>query len=292
MARLADAVAAALAEVLGRRPRIGALRPVGGGSINEAYLADAEGLACFVKVNRATRRAFFEAEADGLRAIAATCTLRVPRVIAIGTGAGKAFLILEALPLGGPPDHPALARALAGLHSMQRDGFGWPRDNFIGASPQANAMDDDWPRFYATRRLAPQFARLRAAGEPAVAEAGERLSARLGEFFAAYRPRPSLLHGDLWSGNAGFLGDGTPVVFDPAVYHGDREADIAMTELFGGFPARFRAAYEAVFPLDAGYAVRRDLYNLYHVVNHANLFGGGYARQARQMIGRLAAELG
>ena len=121
---------------------------------------------------------------------------------------------------------------------------------------------------------------------------GERLLDALPAFFAGYLPQPSLLHGDLWGGNHAFLADGAPAIFDPAAYFGDREADLAMTELFGGYPADFYAAYRAAWPLDAGYAARRNLYNLYHILNHANLFGGGYAQQAEEMMQRLLAELG
>lgn len=110
-------------------------------------------------------------------------------------------------------------------------------------------------------------------------------------FFDGYSPLPSLLHGDLWSGNVAFARDGEPVIFDPAVYYGDREADLAMTELFGGFDTSFYAAYQSAYPLDAGYPVRRTLYNLYHILNHANLFGGGYVRQAEAMMDRLLAEV-
>jgi protein-ribulosamine 3-kinase len=110
-------------------------------------------------------------------------------------------------------------------------------------------------------------------------------------FFASYTPQPSLLHGDLWSGNHAYLADGTPTIFDPAVYYGDRECDLAMTELFGGYSSDFYATYHAAYPLDTGYATRRELYNLYHILNHANLFGGGYARQAEQMMQRLLADI-
>ncbi|HLF24376.1 MAG TPA: fructosamine kinase family protein, partial [Burkholderiales bacterium] len=120
-------------------------------------------------------------------------------------------------------------------------------------------------------------------------DAGEKLLARVAQFFAGYAPASSLLHGDLWSGNAAQDGAGAPVLFDPAVYYGDREADIAMTELFGGFSSSFYAAYRSTFPLDSGYTVRKNLYNLYHVLNHLNLFGGGYLRQAERMIDALLA---
>ena len=120
---------------------------------------------------------------------------------------------------------------------------------------------------------------------------GEKLMDSLPAFFADYTPQPSLLHGDLWSGNHAYLQNGTPTIFDPAIYYGDRECDIAMTELFGGYDTDFYAAYRSAYPLDAGYATRRDLYNLYHILNHANLFGGGYARQAEQMMQKLLRNL-
>lgn len=292
MRALAARVAAALSEVLARPVTLHGLRPVAGGSINAAYLVQADGMRCFVKENRSAGRDLFEAEADGLRAIAATCTLRVPRVLAVGEGGGRAVLVLEALALGGRGEGRAMAERLAALHSLPCEGYGWRRDNYIGATPQANAMMDEWPRFVSERRLLPQLALAEARGEGALAEAGRRLAERVAGLFEGYRPRPSLLHGDLWGGNADFLPDGTPVVFDPALYQGDREADLAMTELFGGFPAGFHEAYRGAFPLDAGYPTRRELYNLYHVLNHFNLFGGGYAAQAQQMIARLSAQLG
>ena len=134
--------------------------------------------------------------------------------------------------------------------------------------------------------------RRRTASADQLQSLGEKLIDALPTFFAGYAPQPSLLHGDLWSGNHAYLHDGTPTIFDPAAYYGDRECDLAMTELFGGYPADFYAAYRAAYPLDAGYATRRELYNLYHILNHANLFGGGYARQAGQMMQRLLSDIG
>lgn len=292
MKALAGRVADILAEVLGRRVVVRALRPVTGGSINAAYLAATDTIDCFVKVNTAIGRDLFEAEADGLRAIAATCTLHVPRVLAVAGHDGDGMLVTEALALGGPQDGRAMAERLAALHSVACEGFGWHRDNYIGANRQANGTMDCWPQFFAERRLAPQLAWADQRGEGALADAGRRLAERIDGLFVGYRPQPSLLHGDLWGGNAGYLADGTPVVFDPAVYRGDREAELAMTELFGGFPDGFHDAYRAVFPLDAGYGARRELYHLYHVLNHFNLFGGGYAVEAQRLIGRLSAMLG
>jgi protein-ribulosamine 3-kinase len=211
--------------------------------------------------------------------------VRAPRPIAHGLRSGAAFIEMEALELGGPNDWPAMGRMLARLHRNTGERHGWGQDNWIGFSPQQNGWSDDWIGFYRDRRLAPQLERAGLLRE------AHALVENLAAFFAGYRPAASLLHGDLWHGNAGFLADGSPVVFDPAVYYGDREADLAMSELFGGFSSAFYAAYRDAWPLDAGYAQRRDLYNLYHVLNHANLFGGSYVAQARGLIASLCAAL-
>jgi protein-ribulosamine 3-kinase len=167
---------------------------------------------------------------------------------------------------------------LASLHRQTGPRFGWHRDNYIGLAPQINGWRDDWAEFFIECRLRPQFER-----------AGLK-----GEFFEKllrnHRPQPSLLHGDLWSGNAGFIAEG-PVVFDPAVYYGDREADLAMTELFGGFPDEFYAAYDAAWPRERGYESRKHLYNLYHLLNHLNLFGSGYLAQVEATLGLLRRAL-
>lgn len=236
----------------------------------------------FVKRGPAMRAPMYRAEAEGLAALAAAGA-PVPRVIAVGERSGEAFIEMQRLNLAGRANWPALARALAALHrtSNTPPRFGWAADNWIGLAPQANGWCDDWSTFWFEKRLAPQAARAAQAGF------GVDLDAFYG-LLAAHRPPPSLLHGDLWHGNIGFTPAG-PVLYDPAVYYGDREADLAMTELFGGFPPAFYAAYDASWPLDAGYAVRKDLYNLYHVLNHLNLFGTGYLRQAQALAQRLAA---
>ncbi len=230
------------------------------------------------------------AEAEGLEALRATGTVRVPDFIRLEKGK----LVLERLEL-----HPLnaasatrLGIALAQLHRIEQPKFGWEKDNFIGASAQANGWSDDWLGFWREKRLQPQLRMAAAKRYPSrMIDRGERLLADCGEFFRNHSPHKSLLHGDLWGGNAGALPDGTPVIFDPAVYVGDREADLAMTELFGGFPADFRDAYRNAWPLADGYSERREFYNLYHVLNHANLFSGGYVRQAEQLIEKILAEL-
>lgn len=257
-----------------------------GGDINQSLLLEGEdGRRFFLKLNHASRAPMFAAEAAGLAAIAATQTLRVPRVIAQGEAEGQSYLVLEYLPLASHGDAAALGRQLAAMHRHTGPRFGFAHDNFIGSTPQPNGWCEDWPTFWREHRLGFQLqlaAKNGYGGE--LQRLGARLLQRLSEFFEDYCPQPSLLHGDLWGGNHGYLEEGTPVIFDPAVYHGDRECDLAMTELFGGYPAAFYTAYATAWPLAPGHVQRKVLYNLYHILNHANLFGGGYARQAESMM--------
>jgi protein-ribulosamine 3-kinase len=202
--------------------------------------------------------------------------MRAPEPLAHGVIGGQAYLLLEYLELEERGDFAALGRMLAAAHRKTGPRFGWSRDNYIGSTPQANGWCEDWAEFWRERRLRPQL------------ELAARKGFDLGPIDPApvlgdHKPAAALLHGDLWSGNAGFTAEG-PVVFDPAVYYGDREADLAMTELFGGFPLEFYQGYEEVLPLDSGYQKRKHLYNLYHLLNHLNLFGGGYLAQVKATL--------
>jgi fructosamine-3-kinase len=289
---LGAALCAAISAASGLSFSATSAQPVGGGCIHRALALSDGKRRYFAKCNDATAAAMFETEADGLRALAACGAMRVPQVVATGCADGQSFLVLEYLDLCGSGDGRRLGRALAAMHRCLGPHYGWPRDNYIGASVQHNAASDGWAQFYAAQRLLPQLAWARDKGcSRRLYDAGIRLAQHVEDFFDGVTPQPSLLHGDLWGGNAGYLADGTPVVFDPATYWGDREADLAMTELFGGFGAAFMAAYREAWPVDSGYGVRRTLYNLYHILNHYNLFGGGYAAQAEAMAGRLLAEL-
>lgn len=271
---------------------------VAGGCIHEAWKltgdTDAGTRDVFVKANAAAAKPMFEAERDGLSALAKVGAVRVPRVILCEDDGERAWLAmewLELVPLAATSG-ASLGEALAAQHRVAQNRFGWASDNFIGATPQRNGFGDDWLAFWRDRRLVAQLqlaARNRLPSK--MIDRGERLAADCEALFRGHAPPPSLLHGDLWSGNAAALADGTPVVFDPAVYCGDREADVAMTELFGGFPADFHSAYAAAWPLPDGYATRRHVYNLYHVLNHANLFAGSHVGQAGQLIDRLLAEI-
>ncbi|HET7650315.1 MAG TPA: fructosamine kinase family protein [Gammaproteobacteria bacterium] len=234
------------------------------------------------------------AEADGLAALASCHAVRVPQVLAAGKCEDSGYLIMEWLDFDRAADPATAARrlgaALARQHRCSADHFGWARHNFIGSTPQFNTCCDGWLTFFRDHRLGFQ---LRLAAENGyrgeLQLLGARLMAQVPVLFSGHSPAPSLLHGDLWGGNWGVLKNGEPVVFDPAVYYGDREADIAMTELFGGFPPEFYAAYNDAWPLDPGYEIRRDFYNLYHLLNHLNLFGGAYENQALMVMQRLLA---
>lgn len=271
-----------------------AAAPAGSSAVNRCFrVLTRDRKACFLKTCDLERADTLAAEADGLAALRAADALRVPEVLVLGQSSDAAFLLLEYLDLDGPKARAgaALGTALARQHRCTAAQWGGPRDNWIGMNPQPNAPLDDWPRFWVERRLGFQLdlaARNGHARE--TAERGARLCAQVPRFYSSYAPVPSLLHGDLWGGNWGVTPAGEPVVYDPAVYHGDREADLAMSELFGGFPQSFHAAYRAAWPLDEGYAVRRHLYNLYHVLNHLNQFGASYLRQAVELLDRLLAE--
>jgi protein-ribulosamine 3-kinase len=283
-------IAAAIGQATDQVFEVAGRQSAGGGCINQTEtLTSRDGRHYFVKLNEARHGYMFTAEAAGLAEMEAAGAIRVPHPVVHGTLEGSAFLVLEWLPLGGGGSGVDLGRRLAKLHRTTWTSFGWKRDNTIGSTPQPNPPGDDWTAFFGEHRLGHQLelAGRNGAGRHLVA-GGEQLRARLTDFFPGYQPIPSLLHGDLWGGNHGYT-DGEPVLFDPAVYYGDREADLAMTELFGGFPADFYAAYREAWPLDPGYATRKTLYNLYHVLNHFNMFGGGYAGQADAMIERLLA---
>jgi protein-ribulosamine 3-kinase len=269
-------------------------RTVGGGCINAAYTIQGGGRQYFVKTNAASGLEMFSAEAEGLAEIARAHAIRVPQPICFGADDGHAFLVLEHIAMGdgGRSAEEALGRQLAAMHQTTRPRFGWHRDNTIGSTPQINTETASWAEFWREYRLGFQL-RLAARGGAAqtLIAKGEQLMERVEAFFPGGEPVASLLHGDLWGGNAAVDMQGNPVIFDPAVYYGDREADIAMTELFGGFPQRFYGAYQEMLPLDSGYGVRKTLYNLYHILNHFNLFGGGYAAQAERMVERLLGEI-
>jgi protein-ribulosamine 3-kinase len=295
-----DPIAREVSKSIGSCVIEGSAIPVGGGSIHQALRYCTQQGFVFLKVGAHAAKPMFESEAAGLRELARAGAIRVPHVLALGAAGEQAFLCLEWLELVAPTlaVAAALGERLAALHRIQSTRHGWTRNNFIGRTPQRNDQHESWSRFFREQRLLPQL-ELAANNhaERHTIDRGYVLADTLDAWFSSHQPVPSLLHGDLWGGNWGATrvtrgSEGEPVLFDPAVYFGDREADIAMTRLFGGFPTAFYDAYETAWPLDPGAQMRVTLYNLYHVLNHYNLFGGGYLAQARAMIDRLLAEVG
>ncbi|GBD52999.1 phosphotransferase [Microcystis aeruginosa NIES-298] len=259
--------------------------PVSGGCINQGYAVSGNGLIYFVKINQANQEAMFAAEALGLKQIHATKTIRVPEPICWGIADKSSYLVLEWLEFGGGDSQSweKMGRNLAHLHQVSlSDRFGWHCNNTIGSTPQINTISNNWADFFAHQRIGYQLRLAKERGGNFPDE--DQVIPAISEILSQHQPHPSLVHGDLWSGNAAITVDGEPVILDPATYWGDREVDLAMTELFGGFPAAFYRGYNDVFPLDAGYQKRKTLYNLYHILNHFNLFSGGYASQANRML--------
>lgn len=278
-----DEIAIAISQATGQKFTIGQQRAQTGGCINETMTVSDRDRHFFVKTNRANCLEMFMAEAIALQQIYATQTMRVPQPICWGTTGETAYLVMENLNLGGSQNWDAMGRKLAAMHHVTSDrGFGWDRHNTIGATPQVNDWTKDWLDFWINHRLGFQIKLAKRKGwRCPIAES--QVYDAIPSLFADYQPQPAMVHGDLWGGNVGFA-DGEPVIFDPALYYGDREVDLAMTELFGGFPAQFYQAYQASYPLDVGYHRRKTLYNLYHILNHFNLFGGSYGLQASRMI--------
>ncbi|WP_349431579.1 fructosamine kinase family protein [Methylomarinum sp. Ch1-1] len=282
-----------LEETTGRTLNDCRLSPLGGGDINSAYHLQSTEVSWFIKVNRPTLAFMFEAEAQGLNELAKLKSIRVPTVITYGQSEQYSFLVLEHIELGGLRSDSAalLGEQLAALHKHRQAFFGWHCDNTIGSTAQHNERHKDWVEFWRAQRLLKQLQFAADNGHAGkLLSQGEKLAEKLDVFFETYQPQPALLHGDLWGGNAAADRQGRPVIYDPACYYGDREADIAMTELFGGFGADFYRAYQESYPLDSGYKTRKILYNLYHILNHLNLFGSAYRHQAETMIEQLLAE--
>jgi fructosamine-3-kinase len=285
-----DEIAIAISQATGQKFTISQHRARTGGCINETTTVSDGDRHFFVKTNRANCLEMFIAEAIALQQIYATKTMRVPQPVCWGSaGESASYLVMENLNLGGKQDWAAMGQHLAAMHRVTSEqGFGWERNNTIGATPQVNDWTEDWLDFWISHRLGFQIKLAKRKGwRCPIAES--QIYEAIAPMFANYQPQPAMVHGDLWGGNAAFA-DGEPVIYDPAFYYGDREVDLAMTELFGGFPAHFYQAYQASYPLDAGYQSRKTLYNLYHVLNHFNLFGGGYGAQANRMIDEIVKQ--
>jgi protein-ribulosamine 3-kinase len=258
--------------------------PVSGGDISAAWRCATESDNIFIKTGPSSAADMFAAEADGLTELAATGVIRVPEVHAVGETDDGVFLALEWLQLESPDSaiEQQLGEQLACLHETTREKFGWHRDNTIGLTLQRNTQTNSWVEFFREHRLGFQLKLAADNGHTgALQERGAQLLKRLPVYFD--KTEPALLHGDLWSGN--YAGcQGQAVIFDPALYYGDREADIAMTRLFGGFGDNFYRAYESRWPQTDGYWERQNVYQLYHVLNHLNLFGSSYMARAISLL--------
>lgn len=287
-----EMVAHRIREVTGGKDLIPSeIRALSSGSINKTAVFLCGPLKFFVKHNEPELLEMFIAEAEGLQTIERAAVIRVPHPVCWGRTDHMSFLALEYVEMTSlnSSSQEQLGRCLASLHHVAQPRYGWDRNNTIGLTPQNNSETDIWFEFFRDQRLRFQLELAAQKGFSRLRNKGERLLADLGMFFVDHDCVPSLLHGDLWYGNTGTGSQDEPVIFDPALYFGDREADIAMTELFGGFSTSFYGAYKEAWPLQEGYELRRTIYNLYHVLNHLNLFGGAYARQAEEMIDRVLA---
>ncbi|MCH2182264.1 MAG: fructosamine kinase family protein [Mariniblastus sp.] len=274
----------------GRPVRLANPRPVGGGCINQAIILETDaGESLFLKWNDQAPDQLFETEMAGLEAIRGTGALRVPRVMGQGVStAGTAFLVLEAIQTAAPAGdfEQRLGRQLAQMHRSGRgEAFGFSQSNFLGRTGQPNAWNENWVEFWQVHRLGYQFelACQNGYGDARFSKSAERMLGRLAELLG-HDVQPSLIHGDLWSGN--YLSDlqGNPVLVDPAVYYGDREAEFGMTTLFGGLGHSFYQAYQEAWPLPAGSETRIEIYRLYHLLNHLNLFGTSYLAECCQIM--------
>ena len=248
----------------------------------------------FIKIGSLNDLTLLMSEKIGLEALAVTRAIKVPKVIFVGETSTCSFLICEYLDLEKDNlfSGKILGEQLALLHQNSNEFFGLSEDNWIGLNPQKNHWQENWISFFKKYRLQPQLIWAFERGyRSSLEEKSERLMEALPLFFDQYKPKPSLLHGDLWSGNWGTINNTTPVIFDPAIYYGDREADMAMTKLFGGFPQVFYDAYNYQWGLDYGFKVRQNLYNLYHLLNHLTLFGEVYLRQTIDVLEQLLSEI-
>ena len=267
---------------------IRAVQGISGGDINEARLLRTDRGDFFMKFNQHPSAGdMLTKEAVGLRALDATNTLRVPAVEGVGTVGDYAYLLLEYLPTERPGEHfwEHFGRGLAQLHGQtQQSWFGWEGANFIGSLPQSNEAHTNWADFYAAERLLPQFRLAQDAGWLNAAD-GQQLDTLVRELPRSCPTEPaSLVHGDLWSGNFLAVHGEEPALIDPSVAYAHRELDLAMTQLFGGFPRDFYYHYEEVYPLAAGFEQRVGLYQLYYLLVHVNLFGSSYVEAVRRVL--------
>ena len=271
--------------------------PLAGGCINKAYrITDNNNQqSFFVKTNQSDLITMFQVEFDSLKELHQQSilhhyqdSLRIPKPICYGTCHKMSYLVLEYIPMVSSHHQAILGKALAAQHQVYTKQYGWNQNNLIGSSHQSNQTHSHWAKFWLQERLNIQLQMLYDKGHKnTLKPLADQLIAQLDRLLGSHQPVASLLHGDLWSGNMAFDEQGKAIIFDPAIYYGDRETDLAMSELFGGFNQEFYQAYYKIWPKESGYEQRKILYNLYHILNHANLFGSSYLYQAKNMMQEL-----
>jgi fructosamine-3-kinase len=285
--QLRSAIEKILSENLGSRIAIEEIESLSGGSINDAYKIRTNSANYFVKSNSGKKYpGMFSAEKKGLGLLASQSKIKTPEVIAVQDASEESFLILEYVNNGkkDPAVFRKFGEALAMMHRQTNDKYGLDHDNYIGSLNQSNTFNSTWAEFFIEERLMPQIKQAfdNKIIQRSFVRLADQLFSRLGNLFPL--EKPALLHGDLWSGNFMATQDGSPCFYDPAVYYGHREMDIAMTNLFGGFDDNFYLAYNENFPLEKEWIKRVDLCNLYPLLVHVNLFGGSYIRQAEIVL--------
>ena len=289
---LLDSIANSLSENQAGSGPLEWVRNLPGGDINYAAHVRGGNKNWFLKYHTNAPRGMFDGEAKALAEIVDKDCIKAPRPITSGRHGNIDWLVLEFIELSSIGSAAQLGEELAALHTVTGSQYGWKQDNYIGTTPQLNTRCNDWSQFWRDYRLKPQLEMAHKDGHAGrLFDLGEQLLENMDQIMEGHQPAASLLHGDLWAGNKAYTTDGRPVVFDPAIYYGDRETDIAMTELFGGFSQDFYTAYQAHFPLPEGYKHRRDLYNLYHMLNHLNLFGRGYLSRCENMVERVLTKI-
>ncbi len=282
-------IESAIAELIDAKVSAGSIQPVGGGDINQCFKVEAEGVRYFVKVNHAERFPFmFEREAEGLQLLREASSFIVPRTFGVSYQEDQALLVMEYLEPSSPGKEftRQFAHCLAELHKTEHESFGLDVDNYIGSLNQWNEPMDDWIDFFLTQRIDFQLEMAIERGHMNAADANsfESLYGRLSEFFP--EEKPSLLHGDLWSGNYAVVSGGKPSIFDPAVYYGHRYMDLGMMQLFGGFDRSIFDRYHEMFPLESNWEEGTQIANLYPLLVHVNLFGESYVQQVRSIVRR------
>ncbi|WP_372937141.1 fructosamine kinase family protein [Seonamhaeicola sp.] len=269
--------------------KIQSIKPVSGGDISEAFVITTAKQKYFLKTNTSNKLSMFKEEVNGLNAIAKTKTIATPKVYQYGIFNNKSYVLMAWIETKTPTsnDFKNLATQLANLHKSTTNCFGFENNNFIGSLTQSNKKHQNWTNFYVEERLQPQLnlAKSKKLLNPVEIPSTDQLKNSLKTLFT--NVKPSLIHGDLWSGNYIIASNGTPYLIDPAVYYGHNEVDIAMTKLFGGFSNHFYNAYFDIFPTDSHTYQRIEIYQLYYLLVHLNLFGSSYYGSVKSILKKL-----